>query len=94
MKATGIIRRMDALGRIVIPKEIRKVQAIKTDDPFEIYVADNGIFIKKYTADKCIFCGKPSAESFMGENICLVCIDKLSKQEGVENRETDNGNHG
>ncbi len=49
MKATGIVRRIDDLGRIVIPKEIRKTLTIKEGDPLEIYVDKNEIFLKKYS---------------------------------------------
>lgn len=49
MKATGIVRRIDDLGRVVIPKEIRMNMRIREGDPLEIYTADGGVFIKKYT---------------------------------------------
>lgn len=48
MKATGIVRRVDDLGRIVIPKEIRRTLRIKDGDPLEIFVQDGGVFYKKY----------------------------------------------
>jgi AbrB family transcriptional regulator (stage V sporulation protein T) len=50
MKATGIIRRIDDLGRVVIPKEIRRTFNIKEGDPLEIYVTNEGILYKKYSA--------------------------------------------
>ena len=50
MKSTGVIRRIDDLGRIVIPKAIRQELCIQDDDPFEIYISDDGdIVFKKYT---------------------------------------------
>lgn len=48
MKATGIIRRIDDLGRIVIPKEIRRVKRIHENDPLEIFVDDEFILFRKY----------------------------------------------
>lgn len=51
MKATGIVRRIDDLGRVVIPKEIRRTSHIAEGDPLEIFTADNGeIILKKYSA--------------------------------------------
>jgi stage V sporulation protein T len=48
MKATGIVRRIDDLGRIVIPKEMRRVLSVKEGDPMEVIVTGQGILIKKY----------------------------------------------
>ena len=49
MKATGVVRRIDELGRIVIPKEIRKNFRIKEGENVEIYIDDNNIILKKYS---------------------------------------------
>lgn len=49
MKATGIVRRIDDLGRVVIPKEIRRTLAIREGDPLEIYTTDDGVVFRKYT---------------------------------------------
>lgn len=51
MKCTGIIRRIDDLGRVVIPKEIRRITKIKEGDALEIFVEKNGIVLKKYSQD-------------------------------------------
>lgn len=51
MKATGIIRRIDDLGRVVIPREIRTTLGIKEGDPLELYTCEDGICFKKYEAD-------------------------------------------
>lgn len=48
MKATGIVRRIDELGRIVIPKEIRRILHIREGDPIEIYTDDDRVVLKKY----------------------------------------------
>ena len=50
MKATGIVRRIDDLGRVVIPKEVRRALHIKEGDPLELYTIDDGICLKKYDA--------------------------------------------
>lgn len=56
MKATGIIRRTDDLGRIVIPKEIRRYLTIREGDPMELFVENGGVFFRKYNAlDETIF---------------------------------------
>ena len=50
MKATGIVRRIDDLGRVVVPKEIRRVLRIREGDPLEIYTSNTGeIILKKYS---------------------------------------------
>lgn len=51
MKATGIVRRIDDLGRIVIPKEIRKTMHVREGDPLELYICENGIMFRKYKQD-------------------------------------------
>lgn len=48
MKATGIVRRIDDLGLVVIPKEIRRTMAIREGDPLEIYTTDDGVLFRKY----------------------------------------------
>lgn len=51
MKATGIIRRIDDLGRVVIPKEIRRNCNIREGEPLEIFLQDGGVVFKKYNPD-------------------------------------------
>lgn len=48
MKATGIVRRIDDLGRVVIPKEIRRTMSISEGDPMEIFTTSDSVVIKKY----------------------------------------------
>ena len=52
MKATGIVRRVDDLGRVVIPKEIRRNLGIHEGDPLEIFLHEDCICFRKYTTDK------------------------------------------
>ena len=61
MKATGIVRRIDDLGRIVIPKEIRRSMRLREGDAMEIFLEDNCVCLKKYTTsdeDLAIRCQK------------------------------------
>ncbi|MBR6352457.1 MAG: AbrB/MazE/SpoVT family DNA-binding domain-containing protein [Firmicutes bacterium] len=77
MKATGIVRKLDQLGRIVIPKELRNTFYLKEDDPIEIYVDGNDIILRKYQP-ACIFCNDASdVIQYEGKNICRSCIKKI-----------------
>ena len=70
MKATGIVRPVDALGRIVIPVELRRTLNIKTDDSLEIYVEGQFIMLKKYEPS-CVFCGSmDDIRTIHGKNVC------------------------
>ena len=79
MKATGIVRPMDALGRVVIPIELRRNLGIKTDDSLEIFVDDDYIMLKKYEP-ACIFCGSnDDIKKIHGRSICASCINEMKK---------------
>ena len=79
MKSTGIIRRVDELGRVVIPIEIRNKFNISEKDPIEIYVDGNSIVLKKYEPN-CIFCGNSkSLIELNGKLVCSKCAQKLAK---------------
>ena len=79
MKSTGIVRKVDELGRIVIPIELRRTLDIAEKDALEIYVDENTIMLKKYEPC-CIFCGSSADLSiFKGKNICPDCIKELQK---------------
>lgn len=80
MKSTGIVRKIDELGRIVIPKELRRSFDIKDDeDALEIFVDGNTIVLKKYEP-ACIFCNNAKdVVSFKGRNICKDCLKELEK---------------
>jgi transcriptional pleiotropic regulator of transition state genes len=79
MKSTGIVRKVDELGRIVIPKELRNTFDIAEKDSLEIYVDGEQIILKKY-APACIFCGQAKdVTTFKGKNICPACIEELKK---------------
>ncbi len=80
MKSTGIVRNIDELGRVVVPKELRKKLGIANTDPVEIYVEEDKIILKKYIP-VCHFCGSTEAlTEYREKNICSSCIKELSEK--------------
>ena len=78
MKSLGIIRYIDHLGRIVIPKEIRDTLDIQDKDPVEIYTEGDSILLRKHQLT-CIFCGKGASLSvYKNKPVCADCISDLS----------------
>ena len=79
MKSTGIVRRVDELGRVVIPIEIRNEFGIAEKDPIEIYVDGSTIVLKKYE-QTCIFCGNSKdLTEYKGKLICDKCSKHISE---------------
>ena len=79
MKSTGIVRKVDELGRIVLPIELRRTLGIDQKDALEIYVDETTIMLKKYEP-ACIFCGSADGvEEFKGKCICEHCRKELQK---------------
>lgn len=77
MKATGIVRKVDELGRIVLPIELRRTLDIEIKDPIEIYVDGDFILLKKYEP-ACIFCGNAkNVSSIKGKNVCTDCLKEM-----------------
>ena len=77
MKATGIVRKVDELGRIVLPIELRRTLGIEIKDPIEIYVDGDYIVLKKYEP-ACIFCGnEKDVTRIHDKNVCANCISEL-----------------
>lgn len=77
MKATGIVRKLDSLGRIVLPKELRRNMSIDTKDPIEIFSDSDLIVFEKYK-EKCYICGnEDDLTEFKGKPICEKCIKEL-----------------
>ena len=77
MKATGIVRPVDPLGRVVIPVELRRNLGINTDDSLEVFVDGDFIMLKKYDP-ACMFCGNAKdVQNIPGKNICRTCLDEL-----------------
>ena len=78
MKATGIVRKVDELGRIVIPIELRNKLDIAIKDPIEIFVEGSSIILKKYEPN-CIFCGSSKElTTYKDKLVCSKCLNKLS----------------
>ncbi len=79
MKSTGIVRKVDELGRIVLPIEMRRTLDIAEKDPLEIYVEGNDIILRKYQPS-CVFCdSNKDVVEFKGHNICANCIQQLKQ---------------
>lgn len=77
MKSTGMVRKVDELGRIVLPIEIRKTMHIENRDALEIYVEEDRIILKKYEPS-CIFCSSADDVTyFRGKLICQDCLQSL-----------------
>lgn len=79
MKAVGIVRKVDELGRIVLPIELRRVLGIEIKDALEIFVDDEYIMLKKYEP-ACVFCGNAkNVKSIQNKNVCEDCLAQLQK---------------
>lgn len=79
MKSTGIVRKVDELGRIVLPIELRRTLNIDERDSLEIYVDGNSVILRKYQPS-CVFCDDAAEViSYKGKNICRKCLAELEK---------------
>jgi len=77
MKSTGIVRRIDELGRIVLPAEMRRIFNINEKDAVEIFTKDDTIILKKWDA-VCIFCGSSTdIKTFKEKSICSKCAKDI-----------------
>lgn len=77
LKSTGIVRKVDELGRVVIPIELRRTLDIDIKDALEVFVDGSYIMLKKYEP-ACIFCGQAKdMMNFKGKNICPDCIEEM-----------------
>ena len=77
MKSTGIVRKVDELGRIVLPIELRRTLGIEEKDRIEIFVEGESVILRKYQP-ACIFCDNmKNVISFQGKNICPDCLEKI-----------------
>lgn len=82
MKSTGIVRELDSLGRIVIPKSIRKVYDLKQKDGLEIFTDGEMIVLRKYTPF-CVFCGSTDGiTNYKDKNICRHCAEEIGNIKG------------
>jgi transcriptional pleiotropic regulator of transition state genes len=80
MKSTGIVRKVDELGRVVIPIELRRMLDIGEKDGLEIYVDGEKIILRKYEP-ACVFCGNAdNVENFRGKKVCRNCIEAMQSR--------------
>lgn len=79
MKSTGIVRKVDTLGRVVIPIELRETMGIAIKDSMEIFTEGDEIILRKY-APGCIFCGEMTdVSTFRGKPVCKNCAASMAK---------------
>ena len=80
MKSTGIVRKVDELGRIVLPIELRRTLDIAERDTLEIFVSEDTIMLKKYQPS-CVFCDSAkNIVTYKGKNVCNNCISALANR--------------
>jgi transcriptional pleiotropic regulator of transition state genes len=80
LKSTGIVRKVDELGRVVIPIELRRTLGIDVKDSLEIYVDSEKIILKKYEP-ACLFCGNADeVKHHKGRIVCRECIGDMTKE--------------
>ena len=80
MKSIGIVRKIDELGRIVLPIELRNKMDINTKDSGEIFVDNDKIILKKYQPC-CVFCGNAdNVTMFKGKLVCRDCIEEMTRE--------------
>ena len=80
MKSTGIIRKVDELGRIVLPIELRRTLDIAARDELEIYMENDRIVLQKYEPS-CVFCASSRGlVSYRGKNVCQECVRSIGKK--------------
>ena len=79
MKSTGIIRKVDELGRIVLPIELRRTLDIAERDELEIYMDNDRIVLQKFEPS-CVFCASSyGLVKYRGKNVCRECAQNMSK---------------
>ena len=80
MKSTGVVRKVDELGRIVLPTELRTLLNINERDSIEIFTDNDKIILQKYQP-ACVFCNNANdIIYFNGKRVCAECIEKLKNQ--------------
>ncbi len=79
MKSTGIVRKLDDLGRIVLPIELRRTLDIADKSPLEIFVEGENIVLRKH-ASSCVFCGESATIEHRGRTVCSRCLEELTQK--------------
>lgn len=89
MKSTGVVRKIDDLGRAVLPKEMRKTLRLEAGDGLEIFTQDDQIIFRKWEIS-CVFCGsQDNLKTFSEKKICGKCRKKILQNEQNEQNERD-----
>jgi transcriptional pleiotropic regulator of transition state genes len=86
MKSTGIVRRIDNMGRVVLPKELRRTMHFREDEPLEIYVEGDTIILKRYK-ESCIICGEAESSRLIEvkeKKICIQCLNEGFSQQKLD----------
>jgi transcriptional pleiotropic regulator of transition state genes len=84
MKSTGITRKVDELGRVVIPIELRRTLDIEEKDPLEIFVDGDRIILRKYNPG-CIVCGNTDGLVLLdAARLCPDCVKKAAQKVGLQ----------
>lgn len=79
MKPAGVVRKVDQLGRIVLPKSLRKRYQMNEGDPVEILVQGDHIILERYRP-KCVFCGSmENVSDFKDRSICSQCLVEMNQ---------------
>lgn len=79
MKSTGIVRKVDELGRVTLPKELRRTLGINEEDPMEIFTDGDRIILRKYEPG-CLLCGSMhELRERNGKNICQHCLAEMTE---------------
>ena len=80
MKSIGIVRKMDNLGRVCIPKELRNNFGIENGDPIEILIDEDKVVLKKYSP-QCVFCGNTDdVSNYKNKIVCSSCVNTLQER--------------
>jgi len=80
VKSTGVVRKVDELGRIVLPIELKRSLDIAEKDALEIYVDGEQVILKKYQP-ACVFCGEArDISNYKGKNICSKCMKDIKER--------------
>lgn len=84
MKSTGVVRKIDELGRIVLPSELRRVFGIKEGDELEISVEGERVILEK-RRDVCLFCSAADPQiTYQGRQVCETCAGELGQKGRIE----------
>ncbi len=79
MKSTGVVRKVDELGRIVLPISIRQIMDINEKDSLEIFTDENKIILQKYQPS-CVFCNNvDDIVFFNNKRVCRTCLEKIKE---------------